>query len=134
MQYVPDDVDVEMMGYMNDPLVRRQMGAIINNAGSYGIDLQDPENMGGFFSDFGKKFKDIVSGNTKISVTTDKGSVSAGGGQLTLQQGTAPSTAVAPSSVGIMQYLKNPYIVAGLIGVPLLLVILSKQKKKEESA
>lgn len=133
MKYVADDVDVEMMGFMNDPLINRQVNQMANYAGTYGLNLDNPEVMQGFLSDFGNKIKGLVTGSTKISVTTDKGTVSAGGGQLTVQKGgTTPAAGVVPAKTSIMDYLKNPYIVAGLIGVPVLLLILSKKKKEEK--
>jgi hypothetical protein len=96
----------------------------------------DPEQMSGIIDDFMNKVKSIgtaITGGKDVTISTESGITTIGpsGVAYTSTPQTAAQTAVVPSATSqIYTYLKNPYVIAGLVGIPLLLYIAKKRKSK----
>lgn len=121
----------------NDPFINAELNNVIDRAAMLGVDVTDPEIMGNIITDFFKKAGAGISKalkNTNIQITQPEGTttISDAGVDFTSAQQQAAQVPVVQQPKTITDYLKNPYVLAGLIGIPLLIVIMKKRKKKRK--
>jgi hypothetical protein len=123
------------MGFFNDPLISAEIDNMVQTAELMGYDLSDPEMMGSWLSNLLSKVKGAVKGVQNISITTPQGitQVGAGGVSYTSAPATVPAAALPTTTQKtIGDYLKNPYVVAALVGIPVLLIVMNKRKKAKK--
>lgn len=146
--YIPDDADVEIMGLMDDPLINAEIATLTRDVGQYGIDLRDPEMMEGFLQNIANKIGSLIKGGTKVSVGGGKITVDTIPTQQTQQTTAAPTiqtSAVQPQlaqvisdkplsqSTSISDLLNNKWVLLGLVGVPLLIMIFKSKRSDREN-
>ncbi len=149
-------VEIELMGFMQDPLIAAEIEGIIDEAELMGLDINDPELMGGLIKTLVKKIqgaikrrrarKKAASAPAEIpsfSLQTPGGTAAIGPGGISwtgpqaAQAAAAaqaaglqmvPASSVQPAGTGgVTEMLKNPIVIAGLVGVPLLLIMMKRR-------
>ncbi len=133
------DADRLAREYFRDPVLRREINGMVDEASLMGYDIDDPELMGAWLKNLVKKIKTRIqerkaSGKPlpTISVDTGKGTTVVGPEGISYTSVPVASSA-APVAVTtqekIQEALKKPYVVAALVAVPLL-IALTKQKRQ----
>lgn len=125
---------------LQDPLVSSEIESMLYNAQMAGIDISDPVAMSGFMDTLMSKVKQIgqvITGGSPVSISTEKGTTVIGPDGVSYTSALpAAATTTAPVqktfSQTVQEYLKNPYVVAGLIGVPVLLILLNRRKRRRK--
>jgi hypothetical protein len=123
------------MGFFNDPLISAEIDNMVQTAEIMGYDLTDPEIMGSWLTNLFSKVKGAVKGIQNVSISTSSGitQVGPGGVSYTSAPATVPAAALPTTTQKtIGDYLKNPYVVAALVGIPVLLIVLKKRKKSKK--
>lgn len=115
--------------------VNSEIDSMIANAELSGMDLSDPYAMSGFLDDIMSKLKSIgksISGGKDITIATESGITTVGpsGVAYVSTEGKTASNVPVTASQQFTNYLKNPYVIASLVGIPLLIYVLNKKKKK----
>lgn len=149
MYYGQDDLEQQVVGRsmvipespsrfitmhcMTDPFINAEVNRLVDRAVMLGVDLSDPEMMGNFFTDLWGKISSGAKGalkDTNISITQPQGTttITDKGVDFTSAEQQAAQQAALNQPKVFTDYLKNPYVIAGMIGIPLLLIILSKRK------
>lgn len=143
MRYVNDefnqeygDIDFDDPVQAMDQVTESKIDELISTAVQDGYDFSNPVLMGNFIDDFFAKIKDVTTKIVGNDETTVK--ISTGGGTATIGpdgvsytkediKTVAPGTMqVVPNS--IQTYLKNPYVIAALVGIPVLYLLTKKKK------
>lgn len=135
--------DIELMGAFNDPLIMLGIDQAIDEAVMLGIDLDDPELMGGWLKKLIKKVKKRRAkrrskGNVvmpTVSIDTAQGQATIGPDGVTwIDPATGMQTVgtpgAQPQSGGIADMLKNPMVLGGGAAALLLLVIMMKRRRR----
>lgn len=147
-------VEVELMGFMQDPLIAAEIDGIIEDAEEMGLDMNDAELMGGLISAIVGKIKTAVKKRRARKAAASSPAPVSQGFQLSTPQGTAAIgpggiswTGVQPgrnvamqlpgqpgqyypapqSSGGITDMLKNPLVIAGIVGIPVLFMLMKRR-------
>lgn len=144
--------EIELMGVLDDPLLGQELDLILDEAELMGIDLDDPELMGFFLKKlinkikarFKKKKKAAPSplAPTGLTLQTRAGTAKIGpkgvsfvGKRPLMVTPTGAVVAAQPPgpAAGFQEMLKNPMVIAGLVGVPLVLMMVAGRKKGRKS-
>jgi hypothetical protein len=129
--------DVIVAGYFDDPLISAELAGMVNEAELLGIDVDDPEIMGAWLKNLVGKIKSKIKAKKggqapALSLSTSAGTANIGPNGVTWQDPANPNAVSAP--VGAMdkikEQLKNPVVLAALIGVPVLFMVMRKKKGK----
>lgn len=124
---------------LQDPLINAEIESMLHSASMQGVDLSDPVAMSGiveFFMDKIKQAGNAITGGQPVSIQTTKGTTTIGPEGVSYTSST-PATTTAPGAVQkplsqtIQEYLKNPYVLAGVIGIPVLLIIMNRRKRRK---
>lgn len=135
---IPDSpAELISASYFEDPLISAEIDAMMETAELMGIDPDDPELMGNFLTDLVKKAQSALKKVKNVKLETGAGTTTIGpGGQIsyTGTQPAATARATVPQPVkksgGVADLLKNPAILAAIVGVPLLIILMKKRKGK----
>ena len=147
----------QLRRYMRDPFIHHQISGMVEDAELMGMDLDDPELMGGLISNVVKKIatavrkrrekKKAAGESTAIptfSMQTTAGTAQLGPGGLTwtgapgVQNSLPIGTTgyqIAPvqQSTSILDKIKsNPALIAGAIGIPVLLMMMSRRGESKK--
>lgn len=137
---IPDyPAEIELMGSFNDPLVLMGIDQALDEAILLGIDLDDPELMGGWIKNLIKKIKKRRAARKKsgqepapmptISVDTGQGVAQVGPSGVTwTDPAQAAAAAPVPAAGGIGDMLKNPWVLGGGAALALLLIMSMKRR------
>jgi hypothetical protein len=135
--------------FLRDPFIHGEIEGIVEDAELMGMDLDDPELMGGLIANVVKKIAGAVrkrraakSGSSSVpsfSVQTSQGTAALGPGGITWtgQQNipigsTGMSLQTVPQSETIMDKIKsNPALLAIPAGGIVLFMMMSKRKEKK---
>jgi hypothetical protein len=135
--------------FLRDPFIHGEIEGIVEDAELMGMDVDDPELMGGLIANVVKKIAGAVrkrraakAGNSSVpsfSVQTAQGTAALGPGGITWtgQQNipigsTGMSLQTIPQSESIMDKVKNnPALLAIPAGGILLFMMMSKRKEKK---
>lgn len=140
-----------MKRFLKDPFIHGEINGMIEDAELMGIDIDDPELMGGFIVNIAKKIGAAVrkrraakassgsSGMPSFSMQTAQGTAAIGPGGLTWtgQQNipignTGMSLQTMPQSESIMDKIKsNPALLAIPAGGLILFMVMSKKGGKK---
>lgn len=131
--------EIELMGALQDPLVLLGIDQALDEAVLLGIDLDDPELLGGWLKKLIKKVKARRAARKKsgqpaamptISVDTAQGVASVGPAGVTwTDPATGAVTATAPAATGgIGDMLKNPWVLGGGAALALLLIMSMRRR------
>jgi hypothetical protein len=122
--------------HVNHPRTKRGLLSIVKSAQKMGVDFNDPEIMGNWLQDIGKKFKTAINKTKSVQLTTDRGTAQLGPGGITWtdqqqqQAENAPGEVVQASASGLSDMLKNPMILGA--GISLAALLLSKRKGRKK--
>lgn len=141
-----------MKRFLKDPFIHGEINGLVEDAELMGIDIDDPELMGGLIQNVVKKIAGAVrkrreekakSGQSSsfpsVSIQTGQGTAALGPGGLTWtgQQNipignTGMSLQTTPQSETIMDKIKsNPALLAIPAGAMMLLMVMSKRGNKK---
>lgn len=167
MQWVPDEMEGEVFSgcgsrsrrrflrgdvypadfvvsrHLDDPLIAAEIRGLAEEAVLLGVDLDDPEIMGAWLKNLGKKIKSAFQKKKikKISVSSDAGTAELGpsGINITSAKGkSSPAVSVpglltvnqADATGGMAEMLKNPMVISAGLGILALLLMQKKGGKK----
>lgn len=130
MNYTNDDLLGNCIAEISDPQQLSGIYQIAGRAVQRG-DVYDDASMEGFLDSLNESLKNVFKGKS-ITIESDKGTTKIGEGELSYTQTPTTTTgAILPTTTGgFTDMLKNPVILGTIIGVPLLLILVSQQKKK----
>jgi len=118
--------------HVNHPRTKRHVSSVVRQAKMMGVDFNDPEMMGTWLQDIGKKLKSAINKTKSVQLTTDRGTAQLGPGGVTWtdqQQQSDPGEAISTaSSSGLADMFKNPLVIGA--GISLAALLLSKSKRK----
>jgi len=125
---------------LQDPLINAEIESMLHNAQMQGIDISDPVAMSGIMDSFMNKIKQFgnyITGGQPVAIQTTAGTTTIGPDGVSYTSAppattTTPGAVQKPVSQVIQEYLQNPYVVAGLIGIPVLLILLNRNKRRKK--
>lgn len=141
--YIPDyPAELEVMGFFQDPLLSAELDTWIDEAELMGIDLDDPELMGGFIKNIIKKIKERrakrkAAGEAApeiptVNIQTGQGVAQIGPGGVTWTDPATgkPSTTTSALPGGIAEMIKNPWVIGGGAAALLLIIMMMSRRNR----
>lgn len=135
---IPDyPAEIELLGAFRDPLVLMGIDQMLDEAISQGIDLDDPELLGGWLKKLIGKIKKRRAARKKsgqpapiptVSVDTGQGVAQVGPGGVTWTDPVTQAPVAAPATGGIGDMLKNPWVLGGGAALALLLIMSMRRR------
>lgn len=121
--------------HVNNPRTKKHVRSIVRQAKMSGVDFNNPEIMGNWLQDIGKKFKAAINKTKSVQLTTDRGTAQVGPGGITWtdqkqEAENAPGEVQQSTTSGLSEMLKNPMVIGA--GISLAALLLSKRKGRKK--